>query len=637
MAFMRENRKTVTVKDKKTGEVTSREYIYYSIVESYRENGKNRQRPLQYIGSIDKLKEFAILSYKKNVEAAANISNLENVSFIGYSHGAGMALYWIAEQLGFEKILDETFRPKTIKGMPRSRILLLAAIHRAVDPGSKRAFEGWVKTTSLPYHLGFDPEKLTSQVFWEAMDDITREQIQFAWNKFVARIMTEFGIEPGVIPLDYSNYYTWIDSRNGRCIMCKRGHNKQKRDDLRQFSIAATTTFDLRIPIIWSLYEGNKNDKSEFPDFVAYVRTALKGLGVDLTDITLSFDGGSNSEENFKDPGVHILCAHSLVSFPELYETELSDYVEITLNNGSRRLAYDVGELNFSGVDGKGVLTCSEDLRAGQAAEPEKKLRAATESVKDIRERLTNPRSRMYSSLKKRQAAAEAAIQKALDYNAEIQRELEKLAKEGRKKRGKPKKLKDIPVWDPAAVMSDIAADIVYDGRKMLKDFTTLTVQMQPDNSYVVDFTVDEDKKTKYCDRHYGKKLTCTDHKDWSTQRILQEYTNQECIENGVFKISKNVDHFSIRPQYHWTDDKIWVHTSLCLSALALAEVLRKKLEPEGIVITRTKLMDSLMKIQDGWILQDDKKVSRTTAMIEDEALSTLWNAILKIFGKLPV
>ena len=85
MAFMRENKKTVTVKDKKTGEVTSKEYIYYSIVESYRENGKNRQRPLQYIGSIDKLKEFAILSYKKNVEAAANISNLENVSFIGGS------------------------------------------------------------------------------------------------------------------------------------------------------------------------------------------------------------------------------------------------------------------------------------------------------------------------------------------------------------------------------------------------------------------------------------------------------------------------------------------------------------------------------------------------------------------------
>ena len=43
MAFMRENKKTVTVKDKKTGEVTSKEYIYYSIVESYRENGKNRQ------------------------------------------------------------------------------------------------------------------------------------------------------------------------------------------------------------------------------------------------------------------------------------------------------------------------------------------------------------------------------------------------------------------------------------------------------------------------------------------------------------------------------------------------------------------------------------------------------------------
>ena len=628
MAFLR----TIEIKR------NTKEYTYYSIVESYREDGKNRQRTLQYIGTFDKLKEFAVLSYKKGVEAAERGSNLENVTFIGYSHGASMALFWIAQHLGLESIFDKVFKPKTIKGMPRSRILLLAAIHRAVDPGSKRAFEGWVKTTSLPYHLGFDAENLTSQAFWEAMDGITTEQLLEAWHMFVERVMAEFNIDLRVIVLDYSNYYTYINSRNGRCIICQRGHNKQKRDDLRQYSIAATTTHDLQIPIVWSLYEGNKNDKSEFADFVAFVQEELKRYDdVDLDDITLSFDGGSNSEANFKDLGVHILCAHSLVSFPELYEIPLSDYKEITLENGSRRLAYDYGALNFSGVSGKGVLTISESLKAGQMAEPEKKLTAAAAAVEDARKRLANPRSRLYTLLRQHEEAVREAIRKAEEYNAAILQEQQDLQKEGKKRRGKPRKLKDVPIWDPAAVMCELVGDIVYKGRKQLKTFTTLTVQVQADGAFTVGRAINEDKKVEYCDKYYGKKLTCTDRMEWDMQTILQEYTNQECIENGVFKITKNVDHFSVRPQYHWTDDKIWVHTSLCVDATALAEVLRKKLEPEGIVITRPKLMDSLMKIQDGWILQDDKKVLRATARIEDEELSTLWNTILKICGKQPV
>ena len=39
---------------------------------------------------------------------------------------------------------------------------------------------------------------------------------------------------------------------------------------------------------------------------------------------------------------------------------------------------------------------------------------------------------------------------------------------------------------------------------------------------------------------------------------------HRECIED-LFKTSKKVDHFAVRPQYHWTDDKIW-YTSFSAS-----------------------------------------------------------------------
>lgn len=630
MAFIREYKRKAKVKDTDTGKIIDREYIYYSIVENYRKNGKVCQRRLQHIGSLDKLKEFAVLSYKRGVEESEKKANLDGVSFIAYSHGAGMALFWIAEQIGLEDIINEVIEPKMIKGIPRSRILLLAAIHQAIDPGSKREFAAWVRTTSLPYHLQFDPEDLTSQTFWRAMDGISIEQIQTMWHLLVARIMKEFGIQLSVLPLDYSNYFTFIDSRNGRCVICKRGHNKQKRDDLRQFSLAATTLYDLRIPIIWSLYQGNKNDKSEFPEFVKFVKEELVKFGADLNEITLSFDGGSNSEENFKDIGLHILCAHSLVSFPEYYDIPLSKFKEITLANGSKRLAHKIESMTFSGVKGTGVLTYSEDLMTGQLADLEKKLQASADAVADVRNRLANPRSRLWTVLKKRQTETEAAKSKAEEYNAKITED----QKSGKKNRGKPKKLKDVPVWDPVPVMKEIIEDVVYAGRKVLRDFTKVSVRLDSNGTYAVEWEVYEEAKTKYCNKYFGKKLTCTDHTEWSASEILQEYSNQECIENGVFKISKNTDHFSIRPQYHWTDDKIWTHVSLCLVAIALAEVLRKRLDAEGTVITRPQLMDSLAKIQEGWLLQDDRKVRRTMAGIEDENLAALWNTVLKVCGK---
>jgi len=41
--------------------------------------------------------------------------------------------------------------------------LLLAAIHRAIEPGNKRAFSAWAKQATLPEIAGFNPEKLDSQ------------------------------------------------------------------------------------------------------------------------------------------------------------------------------------------------------------------------------------------------------------------------------------------------------------------------------------------------------------------------------------------------------------------------------------------------------------------------------------------
>ena len=245
----------IRAKKKKNG-------IYYYLVESRRSGPDKspREHILEYIGTVENLIEFATRNY--NLATADKVLP-QNLTFKSYEHGAEIAMFNTARLLGIEEIFCQCFKPRKLKGLSRSRILLLAIIHRVIYPGSKRSFSEWARNTSLPYHLQFKPEDITSQTIWEAMDGITEKQILKAQEMLVKRILEFFPTDLSRMHLDYTNYFTFIDSMNDRCVICRRGHNKQKRDDLRQFSLALLTSFKMQIPLMWELYDGNKKPLSQ--------------------------------------------------------------------------------------------------------------------------------------------------------------------------------------------------------------------------------------------------------------------------------------------------------------------------------------------------------------------------------------
>ena len=149
------------------------------------------------------------------------------------------------------------------------------------------------------------------------------------------------------------------------------------------------------------------------------------------------------------------------------------------------------------------------------------------------------------------------------------------------------------------------------------------------DDMPLISWMVNEDKKAEYTRRYFGKKLICTNQTELSAGDILSTYTEQECIEN-LFKVSKNPDHFSVRPQFHWTDQKIHVHVMLCMFAVAAAEVLRKKMEENGLVYTKESLIEKLTTIHDGWIIRDMRKADRVVEQL-DEELEKLLNISLAL------
>lgn len=606
---------------------------YYYLVESRRSGPNNSPREiiLEYIGTPRNLMEFTNKQLQRSQATKNNAPSLpQNVKFKSYAHGAVMGLFWAAQSIGLEQIIDDVFPPKTIKGLPRSRVLLLSMIQRAVAPGSKREFAVWVKNTSLPYHLRFDQVNLDSAAFWEAMDGITEEQIEEAWNQIMKRLFDRYQIDLKRSHLDYSNYFTFINTKNGRCVICKRGHNKQKRDDLLQFCLAALTSVTLTVPIVWQVYDGNTNDKSEFPVFTAHIKEQLRKLGVDPADMTISFDGGSNSEENFADLGFHFVCSHSLNSHKDLYDVDLDQYVDVVLQNEHHRRAYFVGPLTFSGVNGSGVLTFSTDLYEGQTAQLERDRTAIHELVAETQERLRNPRSSFFTSLRKKEQEIHHAQRDAEEYNQKIDTEEAERIAAGKSRRGKKKKYKDIPVWDPAAAMYDIVSRTIYGKHKYFREFSSIELITTEDGKYELKWSENPEKLSAYCRKYYGKKLIVTDHTDWSMLDILNEYADQECIENDIFRVSKDTDHFAVRPQYHWTDNKIRVHLFICMAAIVIAEVLQKHLAADGIELTKGKMLDRLNEIRDGWIMADKNKANRILEDL-DEDQEQLWNSVLKL------
>ena len=623
---------------------------YYYIVEGRRIDGRVKQIILEYIGPIGKLKALALTGFlakqkqvnnndspEMNGSSGQNEKNMNNdneyanLSFKAYRHGAVTAMLRMAIQLGIEQIMDESFKAKKIKGQKRSRVLLLAMLQRAIEPGSKREFSTWCKSTSLPYRLGFQSDDLDSAAFWEAMDGISEKEISEAWNKIIKKLLEIYKVDLAQFHMDYSNYYTFINTTNGRCVICKRGHNKQKRDDLLQFSLAALTTVLINVPIAWQLYDGNRNDKAEFPVFTKYIREQLQSVGINPAEVTISFDGGSNSEENFKDIGFHFVCAHSMVSHKDLYDIDLNKYETVILANGNKREAYKLESFKFSGVQGTGVLVYSEALKNGQLAQLKRDLAKFEETANDTQQRLLKPGSSLYAQLRKRKEEVEHQQHKVQEYNKALEQNEKERIESGEKQRGRAKKAKVMPEWNADSELLEIVKKTVYKKNKHIENFTTVTVTQREDELYDITWTLRENEKEQYIQKYYGKKLICTDHTDWTMQDILNNYTDQECIENGIFRVSKDVDHFAIRPQFHWTDDKIRVHVFICLASIIIAETLRKHFEANGVNLTKHALLDRLDEIHDGWIFLDGKKVKRALEKLDEEHLK-LWK-ITELIG----
>jgi transposase len=524
---------------------------YWYIVESRRVNGKPRPVTLAYLGKAEDLLQ------RLTQDSAFELKS--------YSHGDVAALLTIAQELNLVELINR-YVPAGRSGRPPQRAnltvgatLVLAAIGRACCPTSKQGWYEWCQTTSLEYLCRRSFKALDSQHFWDQMQAFAVEHIGEIEQALVKRLIETYAIELDTLLFDTSNFFTFIDTANERCEIAQRGKNKQKRSDLRQVGLALLVTRREQLPLFHHTYRGNRHDSPVWREQLPTLVERLQNVADDVGALTLVFDKGNNAKKNFHqldqiDPLYYVA---SLVPshFSALIEHANAHFDELTLSTGERLPVYRTSYPVW-GKSRTCVVFISERLRQGQRRGIEQALKKKVEALETFKQQRESPR--------RRKTFTQAELQQRLD----------------------------------PMIRGQYLQDILT--------YELIDIDASPSFRYFIDQAA---LQTLH-DTVLGRRILVTNREHWSSEEIILAYRAQTKVE-FAFRTLKNPYHLAIRPQFHWTDQKIEAHFFICLLAYLMTMAAYTRAKNQG---GYTRGIDAFM---------DDLRGVRLAAVIEQKAASS--------------
>jgi len=541
-------------------------HTYYYARYCQRVDGKPKIVRQVYLGKIDDLVAAAERS-----QLAPQPLETEVAAF-----GDVAALLDIAQRLDLVQLLDSVLPVKRHQGLSVGQYLLLAAINRAVSPTSKVQFADWHRQTVLTRLLPADPAALSSQGFWNHMDLVTAEHVLECEEQITQRLIQRFQLDLRALVYDGTNFFTYINTRTP-AELPQRGHNKQKRGDLRQVSLGLLVSADFHIPLFHKVYAGNVNDSTEFRSITEELSTHYRQLAQSCDHITLVFDKGNNSEEAFA----------SLQNTPfhfvgSLVPSQLSELLAI-----SRKQFRTLSQVGLEGVE---------------AYRTQKKVFGQTRTIV-----LTFNQNLYDGQLQGLTAHLGKARRKLRDLQTQLQRR-----REGKVKGGKAPTLDSVK----KQIHTICSAQFV---EKILK------AEAQPlGRGLELTFRTDQAALDRLCRVQFGKTILFTDNADWTEEQIVLAYRSQYHIEDA-FKQMKNPHFLGWSPMFHWTDSKIQVHAFYCVLALLLTSLLQRELAGKGEPLSIHRLLEELGGIRETLVVyprrQGQRQASTATCLTRMTAL----------------
>lgn len=469
------------------------------------------------------------------------------------------ALFDIAQRLELVPLLDSVLPAQRKQGLSVGQYLLLAAINRVVAPTSKLQFGEWYRQTALPRLLPASLARLSSQNFWNHMNRVTAEHIAAFEKKMSQRLIERLQLDLRALVYDGTNFFTYINTRTP-AELPQRGHNKQKRGDLRQVSLGLLVSTDFHVPLWHWLYAGNVTDSVEFHSVTEELTTHYRELTQTCEHITLIFDKGNNSEENFET------LANSPFHFVgSLVPSQHKDLLAVP-----RRRFQALSNPRLEGVE---------------VFRTEKKVFGRTHTV------LVTFNPNLFDG---QLQGLTANLKKARCKLRALQQRLRRW-REGKIKGGKKP--------TRAGVQNQVRSIC---SAQYLKTLLQTEVQ-KVRRGLELTFSTDQTALERLCRVQLGKTILFTDNADWLDEEIVLAYRSQYHIEEA-FKQMKNPHFLRWSPMYHWTDQKIRVHAFYCVLALMLSSVLQREVWQKGEQLSLPRLLEELGSIRETLVIYPRQK-----------------------------
>ena len=516
--------------------------LYYYVVDSARVQGSPRIVHQTYLGSAEKV---AALLKERTAPLPLSASRREL--------GLPGALWRAAQQSGVFALLQSLWG-EARSGPSPAHYLLLAAIHRLCAPGPKTAVADWYQQTVLSSLWGFEPERFTSQAFWDCFEQLLpekqaeeqseeRDPLEEAQARLLGLWKEKQLVSRRLLAYDTTNFHTFIATTNTRNTVAQRGHNKQGRHNLRQVGLSYVLDGESGLSLCHHVYPGNVADAEEFPVALERIRRLLARHAISPETVTLVFDKGTAALANtvlLKEAGLGWISA----------------------------LPWNQAPVEFRQRAVESLPACSSALPGVQAV-AEKLLVHGEEYLGVLKYSATFAAEQLHS--------LSASLSKVL---AALKRLAVEMARPGHR-------------FTEASVQAKIS-------RWLAAPFLSALVHYQlveePGGKRLA-FQVDHGALPELVTHRLGRTLLVTNRLDWTAEQVVAAYAGQQQIER-VFRGLKDGDWLNWQPLYHWTDSKIRVHAFYCLLGLSLLHYVHRQAQAFWPSITIEELQKELEQIQ---------------------------------------
>lgn len=516
---------------------------YYYARECKRVDGRPKIVWQKYLGKIDDIL-VALQRHRNAGDVPAPLPEGQVTEV-----GAVAALYDLSERLDLVTLIDRHV-PKRGRGPSVGTYLLVGTINRCVAPCSKAAISSWFDSTVLRRLVDIESHQLSSQRFWDNMDRVSEEAIRAIESDLTARAVSEFGLHVDRLLFDATNFFTFIDSFNDGCSLAQRGKNKEGRAALRIVGLALLVTADHHVPLLHETYPGNQSDAPTFAGLSERIASRCRSLTQGVEHVTLVFDKGNNSQDNLdavEAAPFHFVGSLVPTQHSELLKIERSEMRPLD-DEGlpgvwSRRTSKKV-----FGYDRTVLVTYNDNLFVSQARTLLREISKRQQKLRELQAKLDT-------------------------YRAGGRRGRRPTVAGVRKK---------VSGWLAARHMKDLfVVDI-----------------SERDGLPHLSYRFSEEAWSDLQATLLGKTILFTDNDQWSDTEIIRAYRSQHEIE-AAFRDMKDPHHIALRPQHHWTDQKIRVHVFMCVVALMLLSLLRRELDAHGIHCSIRQIISLLTGIKE--------------------------------------